>query len=257
MATILYTGSASRILLQQAQHDWRQQFGQHFRSQRDSGVADRAFARAPATKSAAAEIDPKLVAEKAAGPVFSCEVQIVVIYQSRPAEKRRAKVALDRVTESAVELLGGGKIWKRTATENVSGARIFKGRTYPSALLPWSVMECLAPAGYSRYALSPREVAPLWPTSSSHAQTGAGRDGADSGRGVGTKARLAPGEGISCGDGKRRRRERTCCSRAPAGRGAGRDDSHPGPSPPRPRPPTRDGLPVIAPSHPTLSLFGG
>ena len=154
-----------RILLQQAQHDWRQQFSQHFRSQQDSGGSGiKRLLRAPEPKSAAAEIDPELVAEKAAGPVFSCEVQIVVIYQSGSAKKRRAKVVLDRVTESAVNLLGGGKIWKRTATENVSGAKIFEGRNYLSGLLPWRVMECRAPAGSNRYALSPREVAPLWPT---------------------------------------------------------------------------------------------
>lgn len=152
-----------RALLQPAQPNWREEFEKRLRPGKASGGGIASWLWSSDTKDGSADIDPELVAAKASGPAFAIEIQAIAIYKTGPAEKRSAKAALDRVTESVVDLLGGDKIWKRRATQDVSVLKRFGDNPVLLEVEPWNLMESLAPPRSKGFALSPREAAPMWP----------------------------------------------------------------------------------------------
>ena len=153
-----------RALLQPAQPDWREAFVKRLSPSKASGGIASWFWASDA-KEGSAGVDPEMVAAKASGPAFSVEVQVVAIYKTEPAEKRRAKAALDRVTKSVVDLLGGDKVWRKTKPKDFAGHKFFESGRPIMTKEPWDLTRSFAPGRPKRFALSPREAAPLWPVS--------------------------------------------------------------------------------------------
>ena len=154
-----------RVILQPAQPTWREEFKKRLTPGNASGGIAGWF-RASTTKEHSADVDPKLVAAKASGRGFCIEVQVIVIYKAGPAEKREANAALDRVTRRLVDLLGGNEIWNASATKDVSGRKVSErngGRH--RTVEPRELLTPDVPKGATRFAVSPREAAPLWPVS--------------------------------------------------------------------------------------------
>ena len=153
-----------RVLLRPAQPNWRADFKRRLAPGKASGGLASWFG-ASGTRKGAADIDQKLVEAKASGPAFCIEIQVILIYNAGPAEQRIAKAFHDRVTKAVIDLLGGDQIWNTTATQDVSGSELFRRSLHPIADEPAELMTSYAPTRSKRFALSPREVALLWPVS--------------------------------------------------------------------------------------------
>ena len=149
-----------RVLLRPAPPTWKTDFKKRLASGKAAGGIASLFRAS--NKDGSTDIDPKRVIEKASGSAFSIEVQVIVIHQVKPAEKHAAQAAFDRVTEGVVNLLGGGRIWKKTATRHVSGDDVFKRSRDYITVAPQELIGSFAPAGSKRFVVSPTEAAPLW-----------------------------------------------------------------------------------------------
>ena len=152
-----------RVLLQPAQRDWRVEFEKHFRPGKPSGGGIAGWLRASDTKKGSPDADPKLVAAKASGRAFCTQIQVILIYNAGPAEKRDAKAVLNRVTKCVVDLLGGNNIWKETRTKDVSGRKVSERSGRRTTAEPRELMTPVAPTRSKRFVASPRETAALWP----------------------------------------------------------------------------------------------
>ena len=153
---------AVRVLLQPAQPNWREDFKKRLAPGKASGGGIASRLRASGTRKGAAETDPKRVAAKARGPAFCIAVQVILIYNAGPAEKRKAKAVHDRVTKSVVDLLGGNNIWKETRTKDVSGRKVSERSGGRITDEPEELMTSYAPTRSKRFVVSLREAAPLW-----------------------------------------------------------------------------------------------
>ena len=152
-----------RVLLQPAQRDWRVEFEKHFRPGKPSGGGIAGWLRASDTKKGSPDADPKLVAAKASGRAFCTQIQVILIYNAGPAEKRDAKAVLNRVTKCVVDLLGGNNIWKETRTKDVSGRKVSERSGRRTTAEPRELMTPVAPTRSKRFVASHRETAALWP----------------------------------------------------------------------------------------------
>ena len=150
-----------RILLQRASDAWHGSFEKELANRSVRGGGGGGWFRRHDSRSGTADIDPQMGAEKANGPAFHAEIQIVAIC----AESRRREVGaeLEKLIGAVVQLAGGDIAWKPTTRKEFAGTKLFRGLKHMSRLEPWPLTAFLSPRHALRYVLSPQEVPPLWP----------------------------------------------------------------------------------------------
>ena len=149
---------ALRIMLTPASEKWRRDFNKTLQ-RRPSGALD-ALVRDRDGQAPEVEKIRELISERAHGPAFHVEVQVVVTSDGT-LEKRGLQDELEKFRRLVLNLTGGADSLKRDATKKIDGDRLLRD-SQCSSLPGWDLHSPLSPRRFTRFAMSIREVAPLW-----------------------------------------------------------------------------------------------
>lgn len=151
-----------RVVLHPAPDSWRQTFNDGFRpggfapTETTSKLLQFRYASGVPD-----DIDKQLAALKVVGPAFYFEIQVATTYQDNRGAKKSAKVALAKLTDQIIDVMGGHNLWRKGATKDVAGRKLYRGGENQQGLAPWKLVEFLEP-GKAQFFISPREIAPIW-----------------------------------------------------------------------------------------------
>ena len=152
-----------RCVLRPATDDWSQNFRETMQPQNiGRSPTWSALIRPDKERSGPAKIDPDRVERKASGPAFSSEMQVALICGTEKRHDWFRSVVNDVVDHLLKGLLGGHGLWKRGASKDIEGDRLFRDSQLPRQP-GWDLLTFLSEHRAVKYPLSPREIAPLWP----------------------------------------------------------------------------------------------